>query len=220
PLFTCCSVCVASNLLPKERPPPPHKPKMYISKYREAVVFENKYNKHAHRTMGPGTVEAPSHREMCPQKPKSEKPEGTCRKKVPLKPQPACVDTIKGDKQLLEKSGLVPFYVKKPDYGSVPGYLRRQNAEKERAKREYDAWPLPEEEKQKILQGLKRRFHDLHFEYQSFPFGLSPLQYRKNNYKKFLEEAMSEVEKDIALFEEHEYIYVGRKGTSEQDQKI
>lgn len=32
---------------------------------------------------------------------------------VPMKPQPACVDSSKGHKQLLEKSGLLPKYIKK-----------------------------------------------------------------------------------------------------------
>uniref|UniRef100_A0A3P9DT25 Enkurin domain-containing protein n=1 Tax=Maylandia zebra TaxID=106582 RepID=A0A3P9DT25_9CICH len=120
------------------------------------------------------------------------------------------------DKQLLEKSGLVPFYLQKNDYGIVPGYLRRRKAEKEKAKQDNDAWltkqqetvkPLAEQEKQNILQGLKRRFNELNFEYQSLPFTISPSQHKKYNYKMFLEEAMSQVEKDIALFEEHKYIY-------------
>uniref|UniRef100_A0A3P9AXP6 Enkurin domain-containing protein n=1 Tax=Maylandia zebra TaxID=106582 RepID=A0A3P9AXP6_9CICH len=154
---------------------PPPKPKMYISKYREAIVLENKY-KNEHRTMVPRTVKAPSHREMCPQR---------THRHEEVMAQPACVDTRKGDKQLLEKSGLVPFYLQKNDYRIVPGYLRRRKAEKEKAKQDNDAWltkqqetvkPLAEQEKQNILQGLKRRFND-------------------------------QVEKDIALFEEHKYIY-------------
>ncbi|XP_019219860.1 enkurin-like [Oreochromis niloticus] len=224
----------AYNLLPKESNPPP-KQKMYTSKYREAVVLENKQHKHKHRTMGPGTPKAPSHREMCPQRPEGEKPEHTCRKKTEntgikkVMPQPACVDTRKGDKQLLEKSGLVPFYLKKKDYGNVPEYLQRRNAEKERADQE--AWvkkqreentinPLPEHERQKILQDLKRAFKELNFEYQSLPLVISPLQYTKFNYKKFLEESLSQLEKDIALFEADNDIYVGREATSEQEQKI
>lgn len=205
---------------------------MYISKYREATVLENK-SKHEHRTMVPRTVKAPSHREMCPQRPEGEKPEHTFRKKPEhtgmkkVMAQPACVDTRKGDKQLLEKSGLVPFYLQKNDYGIVPGYLRRRKAEKEKAKQDNDAWltkqqetvkPLAEQEKQNILQGLKRRFNELNFEYQSLPFTISPSQHKKYNYKMFLEEAMSQVEKDIALFEEHKYIYVGREDASDEQQ--
>nr|XP_024661523.1 uncharacterized protein LOC112436286 [Maylandia zebra] len=170
---------------------------------------------------------------MCPQRPEGEKPEHTFRKKPEhtgmkkVMAQPACVDTRKGDKQLLEKSGLVPFYLQKNDYGIVPGYLRRRKAEKEKAKQDNDAWltkqqetvkPLPEQEKQNILQGLKRRFNELNFEYQSLPFTISPSQHKKYNYKMFLEEAMSQVEKDIALFEEHKYIYVGREDASDEQQ--
>uniref|UniRef100_A0A3P9DFR9 Enkurin domain-containing protein n=1 Tax=Maylandia zebra TaxID=106582 RepID=A0A3P9DFR9_9CICH len=92
--------------------------------------------------------------------------------------QPACVDTRKGDKQLLEKSGLVPFLLQKNDYRIVPGYLRRRKAEKEKE----TVKPLAEQEKQNILQ------------------------------------AMSQVEKDIALFEEHKYIYVGREDASDEQQ--
>lgn len=32
---------------------------------------------------------------------------------VPMKPQPTCVDTNKGHKQVLENSGLVPKYIRK-----------------------------------------------------------------------------------------------------------
>uniref|UniRef100_A0A3Q4GRM6 Enkurin domain-containing protein n=1 Tax=Neolamprologus brichardi TaxID=32507 RepID=A0A3Q4GRM6_NEOBR len=206
---------------------------MYISKYREVFLLINKQHKHQHRTMGPETVKAPSHREMCPQRPEGEKPEHTFRKKtkhIGMKkviPQPACVDTGKRDKQLLEKSGFVPFYLQKNDYGIVPGYLRRRNAEKEKPKQDNDAWltkqretvkPLPEQEKQNILKGLKRRFNELNSEYQSLPFALFPSQYTKYNYKKFLEEKMSKLEKNIAIFEEHKYIYVSREDTSDQQQ--
>lgn len=40
------------------------------------------------------------------------------------------------------------------------------------------------------------------------------------SYKKWLKEAMTEVEEYIALFEEYTYIYVGREITSKQDEKI
>lgn len=38
----------------------------------------------------------------------------------PMKPQPTSVDSIKGDKQLLENSGLVPKYSKKKVFFLIP----------------------------------------------------------------------------------------------------
>lgn len=62
---------------------------------------------------------------------------------------------------VLWKEGLVPIYRKKKDFGPVPSYLSKWNEEKERVTQgvaEGEAniiQPLPEEEKEMILQDLK-----------------------------------------------------------------
>ncbi|MBN3292287.1 ENKUR protein, partial [Polypterus senegalus] len=83
---------------------------------------------------------------------------------VPKKPKPIYVDTKRGDKQLLETSGLVPKFVHKKDFGETPEYLVRRNEETRIAHEEYEAYvkerlrqgamkQLSDEERQTVLQG-------------------------------------------------------------------
>ncbi|XP_016403150.1 enkurin-like, partial [Sinocyclocheilus rhinocerous] len=85
---------------------------------------------------------------------------------VPKKPQPVYAYTKKGDKQLLEKSGLIPKYIKKKDYGLTPEYLLQRREEVKKAQEEYDNYvkermregamkQLSGEERHNILQVIK-----------------------------------------------------------------
>ncbi|KAK6492269.1 enkurin-like isoform X2 [Huso huso] len=74
---------------------------------------------------------------------------------VPKKPQPNYVDTRRGDKQLLDTSGLVPKFTNKKDYGQTPEYLIKRNEEVQRAQEEYDAYI-----KERILQGSMKQLSD------------------------------------------------------------
>ncbi|KAM6900673.1 enkurin [Xenentodon cancila] len=136
---------------------------------------------------------------------------------VQMKPKPMYVDTSKGHKQLLENSGLFPKYITKKDYGQVPAYLQ-QRCEAERwaqeeynrlvkEQREQDAMQqLSDEERQGVLEGLKKRWDTLNHEYQSLSFTISTLS--KKAYKQQLEEAMKQLENDIDLFQRHKTIYI------------
>ncbi|XP_034162440.2 enkurin [Pangasianodon hypophthalmus] len=138
---------------------------------------------------------------------------------VPRKPRAAYAHTKHGDKELLENSGLVPKYIKKKDYGQTPEYLSQRQEEVRRAQEEYDHYvkermkegamkQLSEEERQDILDGLKKNWDELHHQYQ----GLSlitdtvPKKHRKDR----LESEMKQLEKDIELIERYKTIYIAK----------
>lgn len=136
---------------------------------------------------------------------------------VPKKPQHIYADTKSGDKQLLENSGLVPKYIKKKDYGETPEYLLQRNEEARRAQEEYDSYvkermrqgamkQLSDEERQSILQGLKKNWEELHHHYQglSVVTDTTPKKYRKER----LELEMKQLERDIDMIERYKTIYI------------
>uniref|UniRef100_A0A3P9K2X6 Enkurin, TRPC channel interacting protein n=1 Tax=Oryzias latipes TaxID=8090 RepID=A0A3P9K2X6_ORYLA len=136
---------------------------------------------------------------------------------APLKPTPVSVDSHKGHKQLLETSGLVPKYVTKKDYGEVPAYLQRrsearwrsqeEHARLEKEQEEQEAMQqLTEEERQAALQHLKKKWDALHEEYQRLPLIIETMS--KKAFKKSLEDAMNQLDKDICLLEKFPIIYI------------
>uniref|UniRef100_H2YHV6 Enkurin domain-containing protein n=1 Tax=Ciona savignyi TaxID=51511 RepID=H2YHV6_CIOSA len=136
---------------------------------------------------------------------------------VTKKPLPKFVDTRCGDNNLLEPSGLVPKYTKKPDYGEVPDYLKKRNAEVKKAQEEYDQYirermrqgamqQLNDAEREDIINGLKKNWEELHHQYQ----GLSVVTDTapKKNRKERMEAEMKQLERDIELIEKHRVIYI------------
>ncbi|KTG06455.1 hypothetical protein cypCar_00014547 [Cyprinus carpio] len=136
---------------------------------------------------------------------------------VPKKPQLGYARTKKGDKQLLENSGLVPKYVKKKDYGQTPEYLIQRREEVKKAQEEYDHYvkermregamkQLSGEERHNILQALKKNWDHLHHQYQglSVVTDTAPKKYRKER----LEQEMKQLETDVELTERHKTIYI------------
>lgn len=136
---------------------------------------------------------------------------------VPKKPEKNYVDTRKGDKHLLDPSGLEPKYIKKKEFGDVPTYLTKRKEEIARAQAEYDAYvadsfrrgamaQLGEEERAAILKGLKYNWEQLHHEYQ----GLSVVTDTapKKNHKERMEAEMKQLERDIETIEKHRVIYI------------
>uniref|UniRef100_A0A8C6SFM6 Enkurin, TRPC channel interacting protein n=1 Tax=Neogobius melanostomus TaxID=47308 RepID=A0A8C6SFM6_9GOBI len=137
---------------------------------------------------------------------------------VTTKPKPISVDTHRGHKEALENSGLVPKYIKKTDFGKVPAYLQHRNAEKQKAQEEYDNFvkeqrekhevmrQLNEEERQQILQGLKKNWDKLHHEYQGLSVVIDTMS--KLAHKDRLEAEMTQLEKDIKRIERFQIIYL------------
>ncbi|XP_077978411.1 enkurin-like [Glandiceps talaboti] len=136
---------------------------------------------------------------------------------VPKKPAANFADTKKGDTHPLGPSGLVPKYLKRKDFGEVPDYLTRRKEEVARAQEEYDAYvrehykrgamkKLSEEERQDILNGLKKNWEEIHHQYQglSVVTDTAPKKARKER----MEAEMKQLERDIELLEKHKVIYI------------
>lgn len=139
---------------------------------------------------------------------------------VPKKPNPVYVDTSTGAKHLLEPSGLVPMYTHKKDFGKVPDYLTQRKQEMEEAQEAYDRYVqqsfergamgvLSEDERSRILQGLKKNWEELHHQYQglSVVTDTAPKKARKER----MEAEMKQLEKDIEVIEKHSVIYVSQE---------
>lgn len=136
---------------------------------------------------------------------------------VPKKPEKNFVDSRKGDRHLLDPSGMEPKYLHKKDFGKTPEYLSRREKEMQRAQEEYDSYvtesrrrgamaQLTEAERQDILVGLKHNWEQLHHAYQ----GLSVVTDTapKKNRKERMEAEMKLLEKDIEMIEKHRLIYI------------
>ncbi|KAL5261722.1 hypothetical protein ACHWQZ_G007430 [Mnemiopsis leidyi] len=136
---------------------------------------------------------------------------------VAKKPQPKYVDTPGGTTNNLDDSGLVPKFVKKENYGTVPKYLearKKQMAEHQKNYEQYIQQRLQKgalnqisaEERQKTLDGLKKNWEELHLQYQglSVVTDTAPKKARKER----MEAEMKQLEKDIDTIEKHKIIYV------------
>ncbi|CAM4521108.1 unnamed protein product [Lepidochelys olivacea] len=139
---------------------------------------------------------------------------------VAKKPQPICVDTRQGHKYLLETSGLVPKYINKKDYGLTPKYVIKRSEEVKRAQEEYDAYVketlrqkamkrLSDEERESLLQGLKKNWEEVHHEFQGLSVDIDTLP--KKIRKERLEAQMKQLEHDISIIEKHKIIYIANK---------
>ncbi|XP_063157991.1 enkurin [Candoia aspera] len=139
---------------------------------------------------------------------------------VPKKPLPVYVDRRQGDRFLLETSGLVPKYVKKKDYGVTPKYVTKRKEDTKRAQEEYDAYVketlrqkamkrLSEEEREKLLEGLKTNWEEVHNAFQSLSVEIDTLP--KKLHKERLETEMKQLEHDIQAIEKHKVIYIANK---------
>ncbi|XP_038147044.1 enkurin isoform X1 [Cyprinodon tularosa] len=130
---------------------------------------------------------------------------------VPVTPKPSFIET---KKQLLENSGLIPKYIRKKDYGEVPAYLKQRTEAEQKAREEYERFVkelntrerLSEEEHQAILKGLKKKWDEVYHEYQLLPFVIDTVTKKKERI--FLEEKMTQLEKDISVLEKFKTIYI------------
>ncbi|XP_036935029.1 enkurin [Acanthopagrus latus] len=136
---------------------------------------------------------------------------------VTTKPKPTSVDSRNGHKQLLENSGLVPKYIKKKDYGEVPEYLQQRNEEEQRAQEAYDRCVkeqreqgamkhLSDEERQAVLEGLKKNWDELHHEYLGLSLVTDTLS--KKARKERLEAALKQLETDINRLDRFKTVYI------------
>ncbi|XP_019363824.1 PREDICTED: enkurin [Gavialis gangeticus] len=134
--------------------------------------------------------------------------------------QPVCVDRRLGDKYLLETSGLVPKFIKKKDYGIIPKYIIKRNEEVKKAQEDYNAyfkeavreqameW-ISDEERENVLQDLKKAWEETHHEFQCLSLEIDTLP--KRMHKERLESHLKQLEHDIKLIENPHCIYIPKK---------
>ncbi|CAF1028830.1 unnamed protein product [Adineta ricciae] len=136
---------------------------------------------------------------------------------VPKKPQRNIVDARHGDKYPIDPSGLTPKYVFKKDFGEVPVYIKNRRNDMEKAKQEYQTYvsdyfrrgamrEMGDDERQTIIDGLKKQWEDVHHEYQTLSVIIDTIP--KRQHKERLEYEMKMLEKDIDLLEKHQVIYI------------
>lgn len=139
---------------------------------------------------------------------------------VAKKPKPIYVDKRTGDKHDLETSGLFPKYINKKDYGVTPEYICKRNEDVKKAQEEYDSYiqenlkraamkRLSDEEREAVLQGLKKNWEEVHKEFQSLSVFIDSIP--KKIRKQKLEEEMKQLEHDISIIEKHKIIYIANK---------
>jgi len=136
---------------------------------------------------------------------------------APRNPEHYHVDTRRGDKFVLEPSGLQPQHIHKKDYGVTPAYVEKRKEEMKKNQEQYDAYvaehfrrgtmkQLSEEERNRILTGLKENWEELHRDYLQLSVVIDTVP--KINYKEKLEMQLKQLEKDIEMMEVHNVIYV------------
>lgn len=101
-------------------------------------------------------------------------------------------------------------YLKKKAYGKTPGYLTKIKNEiqdeynlvkemqiEEQAERDRQKMLMPEEERQELIAALKRKWEQLHLQYQRETHHRNLDTLGKKNRKENLEKEMDQVEADI-----------------------
>ncbi|EZA62548.1 hypothetical protein DMN91_005647 [Ooceraea biroi] len=132
-------------------------------------------------------------------------------------PKQRFVDSRFGDTHELKKSGLLPIYVHKKNYGSIPKFVKRDVKVdvKPTETIEYDCNGVPKipayryidkEERKMLLDGMKQTWEELMKRFRGLPFLTDTLP--KAQKKAKLEYELQQLEKDIANIEQHPHIYV------------
>ncbi|MES1902931.1 MAG: hypothetical protein MHPSP_002200 [Paramarteilia canceri] len=115
-------------------------------------------------------------------------------------------DSVDGHTIDLKKSGLIPFYVKKPNNGKVPKYLIERKKIPNIQEECFQDNLVNEDEKQAIIFGLKKNWEEIYKRYQV----LSVVTDTPSKIKRkiYLENSMKTLEKDIELLTKAKTIYV------------
>ncbi|KAG7272302.1 hypothetical protein CRUP_014187 [Coryphaenoides rupestris] len=195
------------------------KPPRYTSKFRTTVVQENKSGKSAMKTMGPANVEIPSPEKFLQKQSRDHKltekkvftraGEHSCTQRKPDVPS-------KSDRPVMGLHSKKDF-VKTNDYGETPEYLQQLMEEQQRAQEEYNRYvsdrmregamkQLSGEEHAAILEGLNQNWEGVNRQYLGLSLVTDTITKRQR--KECLEQALLQLEKDIALMKRYQTIYI------------
>ncbi|XP_012061428.1 PREDICTED: enkurin [Atta cephalotes] len=136
------------------------------------------------------------------------------KRSYPAEPKQRSVDTRYGDTHDLKRSGLLPIYVHKKNYGKIPRCIVKVRTRVETAEafngdetsRILACQYIDKEERKKLLDGMKQRWEEAMERFRKLPFLADTLP--KAQKKARLERELQQLEKDIAIIEQHSHIYV------------
>ncbi|XP_011502257.1 PREDICTED: enkurin [Ceratosolen solmsi marchali] len=128
--------------------------------------------------------------------------------------------TRHGDNHDLIRSGLIPIYIHKKNFGVVPTYLRKGSFTKCPNKKRQDQTDelneqhsygkscryVTQDEKAKLVKEMKKKWAEIMKQFQCLPFLIDTVA--KIKRKITIEQKLNQLEKDIELLENHQYIYV------------
>lgn len=120
-------------------------------------------------------------------------------------------------RELFEIKIIFYLFVSSKNFGSVPSYIIERKEESAKARAEYEAYmqeyfkkgalrTMSEDEREAILQGLKKNWDELHHTYQSLSCVIDTIP--KKMRKEKLENDMKMLEKDIDLLQRHQLVYI------------
>ncbi|VDD81989.1 unnamed protein product [Mesocestoides corti] len=132
-----------------------------------------------------------------------------------VEPTPIIVDSKNGDKFPLQGSGLTKEFIYKKNFGRTPDYLEKRKTDKrlteelysryrEEVERQQEIPRLSMEEREKLLDSLKKRHSQVYGDYLRLSVVIDTLH--KKQRKERLERELDELERDIRTITEHKII--------------
>ncbi|KYN09633.1 PREDICTED: enkurin [Trachymyrmex cornetzi] len=136
------------------------------------------------------------------------------KRSYPAEPKQRSVDTRYGDTHDLKRSGLLPIYVHKKNYGKIPRCIVKVHTRVEPAEpfngdetsRVSACRYIDKEERKRLLDGMKQKWEEAMQRFRRLPFLADTLP--KAQKKARMERELQQLEKDIAIIEQHSHIYV------------
>ncbi|XP_071650856.1 enkurin-like [Temnothorax longispinosus] len=139
------------------------------------------------------------------------------KRSYPAEPKWRSVDTRHGDTHDLKRSGLLPIYVHKKNYGKVPRFVAicaradarvetPERLDEDKVSRVPACRYIDKEERRMVLDGMKQKWEEAMKQFQGLPFLADTLP--KAQRKARMERELQQLEKDIAIIEQHPHIYV------------
>ncbi|CAF0731417.1 unnamed protein product [Rotaria sordida] len=128
---------------------------------------------------------------------------------LPICPRRYIVSDRKGNKFLIDGSGLEKDFIYKKNYGKTPRYLEARKIVHEQShchSEDNSMIMLPPEERLSLINNLKDRYEDVFTEYQHLPLHLETIS---NIMKKTnLTNELVNIEHDIDFLEKHQKIFI------------
>ncbi|XP_012233443.1 enkurin [Linepithema humile] len=135
----------------------------------------------------------------------------------PAEPKQRFVDTRFGKTHDLKNSGLLPFYVHKKNYGNLPRFIAIkadvgvktemiEQRDKDKTSKISSCRYIDKEERKMLLDGMKQKWEETMKKFQRLPFLIDTLP--KAQKKAKIERELQQLEKDIAILEQHPHVYV------------